>query len=156
MTVYFVQKLRDDRSIKIGYVTERYTESLAMRISALPSECGVPIKLLGCIEGHVDDEQALHVRFGQHRIFGKTRLSEWFRPAPEILEFIEDECYLPEFFTEPKTAKVVFERQRYEELLILAYDLDIDLSELVNQALDRHLDSLRRQLPLPLKYGETA
>lgn len=58
MAVYFVQKLREDRSIKIGYVTESYTESLSLRVGSIPAECGVPVKLLGCVAG-VQSKRAL-------------------------------------------------------------------------------------------------
>lgn len=76
--VYFIQA-GNDGPIKIGYSKDPYTRFYNIQM-------GSPIEhtYLGNIPGDRTVEHALHHRFDAHRIRG-----EWFRPAPELLEYID-------------------------------------------------------------------
>jgi hypothetical protein len=79
--VYFFQMMVGDNPIKIGStgdVDQRYHSLKCM----LPYE----IKVLGILEKRsFDVERRLHQRFAASRLKG-----EWFRPAPDLLRFIEE------------------------------------------------------------------
>jgi Meiotically up-regulated gene 113 len=66
--------------IKIGW-----TRNLEQRLSAIGMAVPFTLRLLHIAAGSKDDERSLHLRFGKHQHKG-----EWFRKAPELLEFIEE------------------------------------------------------------------
>ena len=74
--IYF---LRAGERIKIGFAK---SEALVRsRFGAIRANSPVAVVLLGMVDGSLEDERALHVRFAEHRL-----LSGWFGAAPEILE----------------------------------------------------------------------
>lgn len=76
--VYFIQGEKGG-PIKIGYST-----NVESRVKEL--QTGFPTKLvvLALIPGRIWHETELHKRFQKHRLHG-----EWFKPVPELLEYIE-------------------------------------------------------------------
>jgi hypothetical protein len=111
--VYFIQCQNADGYIKIGHTmmhvpdmtkahagckTLRRHSSLLMtpydalmtRISSLQVSCPYPLKALGVTSGDPCEERSLHARFSHLSVRG-----EWFKPAPELMEFIRDCTYLP-------------------------------------------------------------
>lgn len=77
--VYFVQAA-PGWVIKIGI-----TGNLTNRLTDLRVASGFNLNVLGVInEAGRSTERMLHARFSAHRVVG-----EWFRPVPEILEYIE-------------------------------------------------------------------
>ena len=76
--VYFIQS--ESGKIKIGYTTD-----LKLRIREFQNQFPDPIKLIGFIENEEPImEKALHALFRHHHDH-----NEWFKPHPEILEYIE-------------------------------------------------------------------
>jgi hypothetical protein len=73
--VYFIS---DGDLIKIGW-----SGAPEVRRQALEVRCKTPLRLLGAVAGHMDDERAIHERFAHLRRHG-----EWFRPDPELDAFI--------------------------------------------------------------------
>lgn len=73
---YFVQ--REDTLIKIGY-----TASPRRRLTSLRSKFGQSLKALAIVPATVADEFETHQKFAHLRVEG-----EWFRPAPELWQFI--------------------------------------------------------------------
>lgn len=89
--VYFVQE-RDgyEGAIKIGRVTSSYglkkvSYHVRQRKSSMQSCCPHRLEILGWTPKV--EEKATHRRFAHLRIRG-----EWFRPAAELLVFIEEVC----------------------------------------------------------------
>jgi hypothetical protein len=79
--VYFLQ-LRRGRTggpIKIGT-----TSDFAKRLRTLSPMYPWPLKILGVVIGNYETETELHYRFSSLHMHG-----EWFRPAPELVEFIK-------------------------------------------------------------------
>jgi hypothetical protein len=74
--IYFIQDTAGN--IKIGHAN-----NVRSRFRSLQTAHATKLRLLATIPGNVDDERALHRRFINHRLGG-----EWFRPVPELLEFI--------------------------------------------------------------------
>lgn len=68
--VYFV---RFGGLVKIGW-----TGNLKKRMAEVPNE-----EILGTVPGTMEDEKRCHVAFAHLRVKG-----EWFRPEPDLLEFI--------------------------------------------------------------------
>lgn len=81
--VYFIQA-SDVGLVKIGYTSKDDPWS---RMTTLQTASPVTLKLLGVLDGGQDLEKLLHERFKEARIKG-----EWFRPVPELLDFIEKNC----------------------------------------------------------------
>lgn len=77
--VYFIRS-GEGGPIKIGHARDPYTRLMNLR-TASPE----PVTYLGHVAGGIDEERALHKRFGHLRIRG-----EWFLPAPELLDFIAE------------------------------------------------------------------
>lgn len=71
--------------IKIGY-----TKNVSRRLSQLRVEFKARVSLLGLLQGDKIEEEKLHELFSSQRVTG-----EWFRECPEILDFIEEYCYMP-------------------------------------------------------------
>ena len=79
MNIYFVQ---DERGpIKIGQTGNPYE----FRHSGLQTGNPFELKLLLFVPSCKYTEKSIHLRFDKYRIRG-----EWFEPAPELLEFIEE------------------------------------------------------------------
>ncbi len=76
--VYFV------RAKLSGYIKIGFTRVPNKRIGTIMTDCPEPVELIGKIAGSLADERALHARFADHRLNG-----EWFRPAPELIEYVE-------------------------------------------------------------------
>lgn len=75
--VYFLRR-KSDGLIKIGYST-----NLELRLRDIRSGAG-PVEVLATIEGGAREESSLHLQFQKARKHG-----EWFRPVPDLLNFIE-------------------------------------------------------------------
>jgi hypothetical protein len=75
--VYFIRAA--DGMVKIGTST-----NVLKRVKDLASQSPVPLELVAVVPGNTTDEAALHDRFNDARDHG-----EWFRPVPELLEFID-------------------------------------------------------------------
>lgn len=85
--VYFIQS--DAGLVKIGK-----TSNIKKRMSSLQGSSPVELKLLHTIPCESDEEAflleaALHVRFMASRQRG-----EWFRPAPEMIQLMQDDYSL--------------------------------------------------------------
>ncbi|NIA72299.1 hypothetical protein HBA54_27285 [Pelagibius litoralis] len=80
MSVYFAQA-GDAGPIKIGFASD-----VEKRLAGLQTGNPEPIRLLNIVpDGTRSLEARIHAKFGEHRLRG-----EWFRPAPEVLEFVAD------------------------------------------------------------------
>ncbi len=75
--VYFV-RAGADGLIKIGK-----TKDLASRLRGLQRMSGVALHLLATLDGGMAKEAEMHRRFAHLRAHG-----EWFRPGPELLQFL--------------------------------------------------------------------
>lgn len=78
--VYFIQNTRT-KHIKIGYTTD-----VRRRFRTMCSDNVDGLVLLGRVKGERKLEAALHRKFKEHR----HRKTEWFRPAEEILQYIQE------------------------------------------------------------------
>lgn len=88
MTVYFIRECREGGCIKIGYTQE----SVWGRMLELQTGNSARLEAIGIIpDASIVDEFALHNRFSEFRVLG-----EWFRPAAELLDFIQQETEEPE------------------------------------------------------------
>ena len=78
----FVYVVRSEPSgnLKIGI-----TADPKLRLSQMQVGAWETLALVLTIPGDPESEQSLHRRFRKHRIQG-----EWFRPSPEVLEWIEE------------------------------------------------------------------
>lgn len=76
--IYFIQD-QNLHHIKIGYTGD----DPVGRLKALQTGSAAKLVLLGCVEGSQSEEAEMHRRFAEHRVAG-----EWFRPAPEILQYM--------------------------------------------------------------------
>lgn len=78
-SVYFIQASN-------GYIKIGVAESPAHRLRTLRGMSPLPLRLILVLPGRgADGESELHGRFAEHRAHG-----EWFRPAPELLDFIQE------------------------------------------------------------------
>jgi hypothetical protein len=94
--VYFI-RCEANGLIKIGQ-----GGCAVQRLSSLRTMSPVPIELVGiilCPDGRAL-ERELHARFQEHRSHG-----EWFRPAPELTDFIRDESRPPRPKRRPSLAE---------------------------------------------------
>jgi hypothetical protein len=82
--VYFVQAA-SSRLIKIGRAEDVSRRVIALQVSS-PEE----LVLLGWVEESKFTEADLHKRFEKYR-----RRGEWFSPAKDILNFIQEHCRRP-------------------------------------------------------------
>lgn len=74
--VYFIRCVD---FVKIGF-----TYDVRARLETLQAATPYELELLDSFPGQEADEKSLHSRFADYRVRG-----EWFRLAPEILEYIE-------------------------------------------------------------------
>ena len=77
--IYFI---RDGDAVKIGFAADPKN-----RLRSLRTGNSRKIFILGVMDGGLNEEAALHLRFGSDRIRG-----EWFRLSHEIISFIEERC----------------------------------------------------------------
>ena len=77
--IYFAQD-SGDFSIKIGYTSKPEPDA---RLPGLQTGNPRRLVVLATMPGEMADEEALHERFASARLHG-----EWFRPVPELLQFI--------------------------------------------------------------------
>jgi hypothetical protein len=77
--IYFLEAVGVGH-IKIGYTFDKADR----RVKELQTASPVPLRLLACMTGTADDEEALHERFAADRLCG-----EWFKPNDELLALIE-------------------------------------------------------------------
>lgn len=77
--IYFVQD-SDSLAIKIGYAANPEE-----RLATLQTANSSTLRLLAELPGGRADEAALHRRFAASRLVG-----EWFRPSPDLIEFLLD------------------------------------------------------------------
>jgi hypothetical protein len=75
VSVYFAQRASDGL-IKIGW-----SRSVKIRMSA------VQAKVIGAVPGERAEEKVLHDRFARLRVHG-----EWFKPDPELMDYIQTEA----------------------------------------------------------------
>lgn len=87
MAVYFAQ--HSNGRIKIGK-----SYAVRKRLKTLSAQNG-GLKLLGVIEGGLNEESELHSRFDKTRVTG-----EWFLPTTELLDFIACNTVAVENLTE--------------------------------------------------------
>lgn len=66
-----------------GHVKIGHTLDVAARVRELQTCNAFELVVLSVLRGGSETEHALHQRFAEHRVRG-----EWFRLAPEIVEFI--------------------------------------------------------------------
>jgi len=78
--VYFLQGVGTDL-IKIGITTDPFRRATIMQV-----QCPVPLKIIGTMPGGVQKEIEIHWRF--RHLFSH---GEWFRAAPELVDFIASE-----------------------------------------------------------------
>lgn len=76
--VYFIQQGDEHGPIKIGW-----SSNPERRLRALQLASAGPLRLLRKIHGCSGREHVLHHRFRHLRLRG-----EWFRPAPDLYEYI--------------------------------------------------------------------
>ena len=82
LTLYFVQAGPATGPVKIGSTT-----NLARRLAVLRNANAEPLTLLASLPiRSAADERAIHGRFASHRLSG-----EWFAPAVELLDYIEEQ-----------------------------------------------------------------
>lgn len=90
--VYFFRWAAPGGPIKIGFTKT----SVRRRIQVLKQSSPYDIEWLGYFYGTYLDERKAHRHLHRHRLRG-----EWFTPAQEVLDFIEEKC--PGF--DPATAE---------------------------------------------------
>lgn len=84
--VYVTHDLDDDL-IKIGT-----SGNIASRLRSLYAQKGHTFKMLGIMQGSHNAENAIHKAFKEHLAMGR----EWFRPHPDIYDFVEQYTFHPE------------------------------------------------------------
>jgi len=78
--LYLIQQ-GTDGPFKIGYTAS----SSERRMYALQTGNPIPLRLIGTLEGSLQDESGLHQQFEHVRLH-----NEWFKPVPEILAVFEN------------------------------------------------------------------
>jgi hypothetical protein len=69
-----------------GFVKIGFTIDVAKRMMGLRTGSPRPLSLYATIDGSMDDERELHVRFARYRLEG-----EWFELSDEIIAFIDSQ-----------------------------------------------------------------
>jgi hypothetical protein len=88
-------------TIKIGVA-----DNVRQRHQGLEHACGVPLDVLGVLEGGAEYEHALHDVFYDTRLLG-----EWFSPSEELCAITYDPSSVPAFIAE-RSALIAHNRQR--------------------------------------------
>ena len=76
--IYFIT---DTKSIKIGYTKGK----IEKRLQQLQTSCPEKLYILGWMEGNMDFEKKLHIKFNSSRI---RYNGEWFKPTEDLLDYI--------------------------------------------------------------------
>lgn len=76
--IYFIT---DRNNIKIGYTKGK----IEKRLQQLQTSCSEKLYILGWIEGDMNFEKELHIKFGASRI---RYNGEWFKPTSDLLDYI--------------------------------------------------------------------
>ena len=76
--IYFIQSGKSG-PIKIGYTSKNPKERLRSLQTASPKK----LSLLGTIDGGIEDEKALHIKFKSSKA-----TNEWFNPTDEVLSYL--------------------------------------------------------------------
>lgn len=76
--IYFIT---DRNNIKIGYTKGK----IEKRLKQLQTSCSEQLYILGWIEGDMNIEKQLHIKFGSSRI---RHNGEWFKPTQDLLDYI--------------------------------------------------------------------
>lgn len=130
--IYFLQAEKGDKHIKIGF-TDVYTH----RSKTLNKQHGT-LNLLGVMDGDKAIERQLHAQFKALRI---NRHEEWFRVAPELLDFIAKNTTLDA--PEIKTMKIMVSENAAEMLKKLKSRFDVGTTlqvlDLVLQDYDKNI-----------------
>lgn len=79
--IYFIR--REDGAIKIGH-----TVRLSARVTQLQARSADRLAVLSITDGGFRRDRELHAKFDHLRL-KPTHICEWFRPEPELMEFIE-------------------------------------------------------------------
>lgn len=90
--IYFLEAQRNWLLVSgvetgVGLVKIGTTIRLADRLKQVAAEIGHEPKALGVMDGDRSEEQAIHRRFSQSRVF-----REWFKPSQSLKDFIEKEA----------------------------------------------------------------
>lgn len=78
MRIYFMKPVGMDGPIKIGC-----SRNLDGRLQHLARWSPFPLEFIGSVKGDIVFERAIHRRFAADLVH-----SEWFRPSPELSEFM--------------------------------------------------------------------
>jgi hypothetical protein len=78
----YVIRATHSGNVKIGIAVDPTARLLDLQCSNWEE-----LEIVATIRGSREDERKIHRRFAEHRI-----AREWFRPAPEVLAWIEDLC----------------------------------------------------------------
>ena len=76
--IYFIRCECPTGFIKIGFAEDPQRRLLGLRTS-----CPYPLSLIAQLPGSIEEEHAIQKRFAAANVGG-----EWFRPVPELLEFM--------------------------------------------------------------------
>lgn len=68
----------------VGHVKIGFAANVGARLCELQTGNALPLTVLATLKGSCDTERELHQRFAEYRVRG-----EWFRLAPEVVEYIE-------------------------------------------------------------------
>ena len=95
--IYF---FTDGKFIKIGFTSD----SLDKRLKQLNTGSTFQLYSLGYIEGTLEKERELHVKFAKMRVRFN---GEWFEPKPELLNYINTYNQEPNTFVDVIEGKVI-------------------------------------------------
>lgn len=84
------------RHIETGLIKIGYTNNFHARFLALTGWFGV-LETLGVMDGRLHDEAILKRQFARLNVRGILPGTEWFRPVPDLLDYIEEHAapYVP-------------------------------------------------------------
>ena len=124
--IYFVQRESDDL-IKIGYATTN---------ARIDTHRKNGMKLLGVLSVGREEESKLHKRYDHLRLDEeKPQRREFFRPSPELLRFIKDNCTMETGVT---TIEATVPEELIEKLKLIAARECRSLTRQVAWVLEKH------------------
>jgi len=119
--IYFIQS-GDNGSIKIGE-----TNNINRRLATLQVGTSEKLTLLGFLDNDLETEKDMHLKFSEYRLRG-----EWFKPAKELLEYIQNNCKEVNFFQlVSESTKEIF-CNCYGELMVYVQSSIKEENELIN------------------------
>lgn len=122
--IYFAQ-IKGGGAIKIGT-----TIQLNVRLAQLRCETRREFVVLGILPGSYAEENVLHRRFSRIRHYG-----EWFKPAPELMDFIAKETSPWDGVDERTFSSAQIDAEVLRAARIVAAYEDVQLSELISEIL---------------------